>query len=101
MLRLAGGENVFADVAAESRVVTLREVQTLQPDAVILCWCGARKTPPPRLLAERSGWDVLGAVRNGRLFPLLEPEFGRPGPRLAEGVETLARLLHPGAVPPA
>jgi iron complex transport system substrate-binding protein len=95
MLALAGGRNVFADQPCESRPVALEEVAQRAPQAAVLCWCGARKLPAPRLLAARPGWDVLPAVRTGRVHAVLEPHFGRPGPRLADGVEQLARLLHP------
>ena len=99
MLELAGGRNVFADLPAESRAVTAAEVAERAPGAAVLCWCGARKRPDPRLLATRPGWELLPAVRAGRLHAVLEPHFGRPGPRLAEGVELLAALLHPEAEP--
>ncbi len=95
VLRLAGADNVFADVERESQAVTLAEVERRQPDSIVLCWCGARKLPDPRLVARRPGWAALPAVRQGRVYAVLEPEFGRPGPRLADGVEMLARLLHP------
>ncbi len=99
MLAFAGAANVFAGDSAESRVVSLEEVLAHQPRAVVLCWCGARKLPNPALLARRPGWAALQAVRRGQVFSVLEPLYGRPGPRLAEGVEELAGLLHPDLCP--
>jgi iron complex transport system substrate-binding protein len=98
MLRIAGGRNVLEDEPRESLVVTLDQVRARNPDAVVICWCGARKLPSPRLIARRPGWESLEAVGAGRVYALLEPTFGRPGPRLVDGIETLAALLHPYAI---
>jgi iron complex transport system substrate-binding protein len=95
LLTLAGGRNVFADLDAESGVVTLEAVLARAPEVAVLCWCGARKPAQPRRFLERPGWGVLPAAREGRVYVVLEPRYGRPGPRLAEGAEELARLLHP------
>ena len=48
-------------------------------------------------LAARSGWGDLSAVRNGRVAIADGHQyFNRPGPRLAESLEILAELFHPG-----
>ncbi len=95
LCRLAGGDNAFADLADESGTVTADQVRERRPDVVVICWCGARKLPNPRLVAARDGWETLPAVRAGRVHALLEPLYGRPGPRLVDGLEELAGLLHP------
>ena len=43
----------------------------------------------------RPGWDALDAVQNGRIYPFNDDLASRPGPRLVDGLEELARLLHP------
>ena len=49
-----------------------------------------------RVLPELSGWDDLPAVREGRVWAVdANSYFSRPAPRLVEGVEILARILHP------
>ena len=95
LCRLAGGRNVFADLEQESGVVTAEQVRARQPEAIVICWCGARKLPDPKLLNRRDGWAWLPAVRRGRVYAVLEPLYGRPGPRLVDGLEELAALLHP------
>jgi len=97
LLALAGGRNVFADLDAESGAVTLDDVAGRAPRAVVLCWCGARKRPDPRQVARRPGWGAVPGVRDGRIFAVLEPCYGRPGPRLVDGLDELAGLLHPRA----
>lgn len=95
MLRLAGGENCFEDLGTESGPVELAELRARRPDRIVLCWCGARKLPRASTVELRPGWSELPAVRDGRIDAVLEPCFGRPGPRLVDGLEQLARLLHP------
>jgi iron complex transport system substrate-binding protein len=95
MCRLAGSENCFADLQAESKSLEPDTVRARDPDVIVLCWCGAHKLPNPASVASRPGWSEIAAVKAGRVHALLEPHFGRPGPRLVDGLEELARLLHP------
>ena len=93
---LAGGENVFADLEGESAAVTTEQVRARAPDDVVTCWCGAKKLPDVSLVTRRPGWEHVPAVRRSRVHAVLEPLYGRPGPRLVDGLEELADLLHPG-----
>lgn len=96
VLDAAGGENIFADRREESFPVTAEEVARGTPDLLALCWCGElRGKGTPGRIMERPGWGELDAARTGRVLTLEEDLFGRPGPRIADGVEKLARALHP------
>ena len=95
LCRLAGGQNAFADLDSESASVTTEQVCERQPEVAILCWCGAKKLPNPQLIAERSQWERIPAVQKNRLHAVLEPLYGRPGPRLVDGLEELSAILHP------
>ena len=46
-------------------------------------------------MAQRPGWKALTAVKNGQIFPFDDNLVSRPGPRLVDGLEALAKLLHP------
>jgi iron complex transport system substrate-binding protein len=87
LLEMAGGENAYADIDAESARLTPEEASARQPDVVVACWCGARKLPTPERIRAR--WPGVP-----RVAVLKEDLYGRPGPRLAQGVEQLAALLH-------
>ena len=95
MLSLAGAENVYADLDVESVRVAPEEAIARQPDIVVACWCGIRKLPPVERVLIRPGWQATPAFRNGRVAVLSEAFFGRPGPRLAHGLEQLAAVLRP------
>jgi iron complex transport system substrate-binding protein len=48
------------------------------------------------LLESRPGWSDLPAVKDGRVYAVdANAYFARPGPRLVEGVQLLAHLIHP------
>jgi len=50
----------------------------------------------PGSVAARAGWEAMSAVREGRVFVVPEdPVISRPGPRLVDGLEALARAIHP------
>jgi len=46
-------------------------------------------------VGSRPGWASIAAVRDGRIYAVDPDLFSRAGPRVAEAVETLARLLYP------
>ncbi len=95
MLHMAGGENAYLDLDLESTRVTPEDAIARQPQVVVACWCGARKLPTVQRILDRPGWQSTPAVRERRVAVFAEDLFGRPGPRLADGLERLARLLHP------
>jgi iron complex transport system substrate-binding protein len=95
LIEMAGGRNIYAELDCESAPVTLEDVASRDPEVVVLCVCGAKKLPDPSTVYARAGWENVPAVRNRRAYALLEPHFGRPGPRLAEGLAELAHVLHP------
>lgn len=101
MIRLAGGESLFADLDVRSTPVELDAVPPRAPDILLTCWCGVpHERQKPASLALRPGWGELPAVRAGRLYAAEERLFGRPGPRVVEGVEWLhARIAEWAADP--
>jgi iron complex transport system substrate-binding protein len=47
-------------------------------------------------VAQRPGWDKIAAVQNKQVFAFDDNLVSRPGPRLIDGLEALAKLFHPG-----
>ena len=73
-----------------------------EPEVIVIAPCGfalAEATQQVSLLTQRAGWNALPAVRDGNVFVVdANAYFARPGPRLVDGVELLAHLLHPDLV---
>jgi len=102
MSELAAADLLFKDVEATSFVVEESQVFEQDPDLVMLCWCGTlQEKMSVSKVAERSGWERLRAVKQGRIHCFPEDLFGRPGPRLVEGLERLAQIVHPELFPDA
>jgi iron complex transport system substrate-binding protein len=106
MVGIAGGEELFARPGEPSARLAWEEVFEAAPEALILmpCGFGARRAAEEarRMLPGLPGWGDLPAVKAGRVWAVdANSLFSRPAPRLVEGVETLARLLHPEAIPDA
>lgn len=96
MSDLVAADLLFKEVDATSVVVQESQVWDLDPDTLIICWCGTlQKVMDSAKVAGRPGWDRLQAVRAGRIHCLPEELYGRPGPRLVEGLERLAQVVHP------
>ena len=97
LLEMVGASNVYADIDAESARLSPEQAIARQPDVVVACWCGARKPWPAQRVLQRPGWQTTPAVKNRRVLVVSEAYFGRPGPRLADGLEQLAGLLAPAS----
>jgi iron complex transport system substrate-binding protein len=100
MLDLAGGANVFADVARESVQASSEQVLARAPEVILEVRSRALVQEEADLARERATWSRLAsvpAVRAGRVVLLVGDEFVVPGPRVAEATERLARALHPEA----
>jgi iron complex transport system substrate-binding protein len=103
MVRLAGGRELFAGPGERSVRLDWETVFEAAPEVLVLMPCGfdaARAAEEAEALPDLTGWSDLPAVRDGRVWAVdANSYFSRPAPRLVEGVEILARILHPGAFP--
>lgn len=100
LIEMAGGDDVLGFAGEPSREATWEEVAAAQPEVVIVMPCGydaARALVEAEEHAEQLrglGADQVVAV-NASAY------FSRPGPRLVDGLELLAHVLHPDRVPHA
>lgn len=101
MVRMAGGEDVFAAPGERSRRLTWETVLDAAPDILVLMPCGFdadRAAREARTLPDLPGWSELPAVENGHVWAVdANSYFSRPAPRLVDGVEILGHILHPDA----
>ncbi|HVB54735.1 MAG TPA: cobalamin-binding protein [Candidatus Acidoferrales bacterium] len=97
----AGGIDVLGEPGARSRVVSFDEVIAAQPEVILSMPCGYRLEESVAQLgglAKVAGWKKLPAVKSGQVYAVDGSwYFNRPGPRVVDGIEMLARILHPEA----
>ncbi len=63
------------------------------PDIILLA--DAPYGITPESVAQRAGWESIKAVQDGKVYPFDPNLLSVPGPRLVDGLETLAVMLHP------
>jgi iron complex transport system substrate-binding protein len=93
LIQRAGGTNVASTLKDKYPQVSLEELVVLDPEIIILSDSAYGETPEK--VAARPGWSTLAAVKNGRVYPFDYHLLSIPGPRLVDGLEQLAKLLHP------
>ena len=98
LVRRAGGVDGLA-TAGDSRRIEWGEVVRYAPERLILMPCGLgvdRAVRDARALSERPGWRSVPAVRTREVYVVDGPSyFNGSGPRLVEGLEILAGIIHP------
>jgi iron complex transport system substrate-binding protein len=101
MVALAGGVDVAGPAGAKSPEVGWEELVALAPDLVVVMPCGMYVEQSRAQAGEH--WARIAALGADRVFAVdAASTYSRPGPRLVDGTELLAHLLHPDrAQPPA
>jgi iron complex transport system substrate-binding protein len=94
MIQLAGATNIFGDVQENYPQVSAELVVERNPDIILGPTTQSAKLTPD-LVAQRPGWDKITALRNQRIYLLDSDITTRAGPRLADALEALAKVLYP------
>jgi len=93
MIRLAGGINVAAGAGKGWPQLNQESLFMLDPEVILLADHSAGQTPEQA--AARPGWKQISAVKSGRVFTIDPNLANRAGPRVVEGLELMAKMLHP------
>lgn len=101
LLEMAGGVNVFADIDTEFPQVNTESVIARDPQVILGPEVPGVDTMTLEKLRARKGWAGVDAVRHSRVFAVSGDLTSRPGPRLVDGLELVARTLYPGVFSPA
>jgi iron complex transport system substrate-binding protein len=99
MVRIAGGIDELGREGADSVRIPREQVLEWAPEILIVMPCGCdleESADHARNLFSYPGWSDLPAVRDDRVYAVdANSYFARPGPRVIEGTQLLAHLLHP------
>ena len=103
MVRLAGGQHLLNAERAPSRVASRSDIVRAGPEVVVFMPCGyglEEAIAEAKLLLANEGFATTPAARGGAVFAVdATSYFSRPGPRIVDGLEILAWILHPEAFP--
>jgi iron complex transport system substrate-binding protein len=98
LIELAGGEDVLGFPGENSEERTWEEIAAVRPDIVIVMPCGYDAEIAHREAEMQR--DELAAVGAGEVVAVdASAYFSRPGPRIVDGLELLASILHPDLAP--
>ena len=96
LISRAGGANLatVAGITDPYPQISLEQIVATNPTMIILGDSNFGTTV--EAVKARAGWENIAAVQEGQIFPFDDNLVSRPGPRLVDGLEQLAKLLHPG-----
>jgi iron complex transport system substrate-binding protein len=98
MIEKGGGVNLFADVTKRYSEISIEEVIQRNPD-VIMGPDSHGEALTADHIATRPGWETVKAVQDGRIYVINGDITSRAGPRIVDGLEMIARALHPDRFP--
>jgi iron complex transport system substrate-binding protein len=93
LISRAGGTNVGDKLSSQWAQISLEQLVVDDPSIIILGDSAYGVNADS--VKQRIGWSSLSAVKNGQIYPFDDNLVSRPGPRLVDGLEALAKLLHP------
>jgi iron complex transport system substrate-binding protein len=96
LIAMAGGENVAHDAPYAWPQFSIEEVVRADPDIIIVqTMFGDVPTIEIAALEAHPIWGAMSAVSQGRVYIINGDLVSRSGPRIVEGLEALARVIHP------
>ena len=93
LINLAGGRNVAAGKDPYPRY-SWEDILVLQPEIVFISSMAGGLSPEQLVLTWKR-WDRLSAVQNNQIFVVDADLFDRPTQRLVDGLELIAKIIHP------
>lgn len=94
LITMAGGENIAASTGQPWPQMSVEAIVLQDPDVIILADHNYGETIDT--VKQRPGWANIRAVKEGRIIELVNDDIvSRQGPRIVDGLEFIARALHP------
>ena len=95
LIRLAGGENIAGREKGMYPRLGMEEILKKSPEVILISSMNPRGDYQ-KVIQEWARWKMIPAVKNGRIHLINSDLIDRPSPRIIDGLEEIARLLHPG-----
>jgi len=98
VITMAGGQNIASRVTDDYAQLSIEEIVSADPDVIIVqTMAGGVPTVSAEVLEKHPVWGEMSAVRAGDVYFANGDLVSRPGPRIVQGLEEVARILHPEA----
>lgn len=90
VISAAGGKNLFGDLSEAYPMVSEETIIARQPEIILI---PATSGISVDAIGDRAGWKDIPAVKNNRVYIIDDNLFTRPGPRIADAVQTLSEII--------
>lgn len=91
VVELAGGKNII-EIKGGFQTINAEAVIEANPEVILLSIHGETNIDE---LYKRPGWQTIEAVKNKRIYQVNPDSISRPGPRLVDAIEEVAKMLYP------
>jgi iron complex transport system substrate-binding protein len=91
LIEMAGGHNIFSDIDKAYPFVNSEQLVRRNPQIILV----PNRPEAVHNLLQRDGWQLVDAVKQRRVIPVDEDRVSRSGPRIVEGLEIIAKSIHP------
>jgi len=96
LINMAGGENVAAEAHGAWVQFSIEQIVSSDPEVIIIqTMTGGIPTVSKEVLEEHPAWREMSAVKQGRISFIDGDLVSRPGPRIVQGLEEIAKIIHP------
>ncbi len=93
LIQRAGGTNAGSTLQSAYPQISLEQLVVDNPSIILLGDAAYGTTADS--VKQRPGWDGLDALKNNQIFAFDDDQVSRPGPRMVDGLEALAKIFHP------
>jgi len=94
-ITMVGGENIAAQAQGAWVQLSLEEIVNADPEIIILPAKHEKAFTSPETRMGHPVWQGTTAVKEGKIFIIDDDRVSRSGPRIVQGLEELARIIHP------
>jgi len=95
LIHLAGGVNIASDSATKYPVYNLEILIERNPEVIIVSFWHGSIVASVEGVKSRKRWKIIDAVENNRVYGIHADLVSRPGPRIVDGLEEIAKYIHP------
>ncbi|MEM3396030.1 MAG: cobalamin-binding protein [Thermoplasmata archaeon] len=92
LIRMAGGKNIAANTSKDYPVLTEEFILYANPEIIIT---SSMNIDTPEKIMQRQNWQNIDAVKQGKVYSIDDNIISRAGPRIVDGLELVAKLIHP------
>ncbi len=93
LVQIVGGDYGLIKSGKRSMPISIDKLFEYNPEKIIISWCGFGEKVDIIQVLNRSGWDLLDAIKNKQIFIVDDNLLNRPGPRIVDGAKKLQEIF--------